>query len=133
MKAEEASTKKRVSVSQLRPGVYIASLDQSWFESRFYFHHRMIKDARDIELLKIQGVREVVIDTARGDDVETPEPVLVELPAASEVAEEPVVEIIPETQTSPAPDEGLRPWVKGIDAARSIQSDALVAAQNIFD
>src|ERR1043166_6883268 len=126
MKTEEESTRKRVSVSQLKPGVYVASLDQSWFESKFYFHHRMIKDARDIELLKIQGVREVVIDTARGDDVETPEPVLVELPAASEVAE-PVVEIIPETQTSPAPDEELRPWVKGIDAARSIQSDALVA------
>ena len=136
MKTEEASTRKRVSVSQLKPGVYVASLDQSWFESKFYFHRRMIKDARDIELLKIQGVREVVIDTARGADVETPEPALVELPAVTvELAreDEPVVEILPETPPPAAPDQELRPWIKGIEAARSIQGDALVAAQNIFD
>src|ERR1700739_3492453 len=70
--AKESSRRKRVSVSQLKPGVYVVDLDRSWFQTRFYFHRRLIKDTKDIEDLKRHGIREVVIDTARGADVEAP-------------------------------------------------------------
>src|SRR6185503_15368962 len=39
------NTKKRVLVSQLKPGVYVAELDQSWFQTPLYFHRRLITDA----------------------------------------------------------------------------------------
>jgi hypothetical protein len=72
MPKEESRKRKRVSVSQLKPGVYVVDLDRSWFQTRFYFHRRLIKDKKDIEALKKHGIREVVIDIARGADVDAP-------------------------------------------------------------
>ena len=134
METEELSTRKRVSVAQLKPGVYVVALDRSWFETRFYFHRRLIRDAKDIELLKKHGIREVVIDTARGADVEAalsePAPVTAAaLPAESE----PAPERTPKTRPTSPSETAFRPLVKELEVARSIHADSLVAAQSIFD
>jgi HD-GYP domain-containing protein (c-di-GMP phosphodiesterase class II) len=130
MGAEESNTRKRVSVSQLKPGVYVVDLDRSWFQTRFYFHRRLIKHAKDIETLKKHGIREVVIDTARGADVEAPLPdPLPEIAAAVPSADERAAEKRPPSSAEIA----LQPLTKELEAARTIHAEAMAVAQNIFE
>ena len=132
MGTEESNTRKRVSVAQLKPGVYVVDLDRSWFQTRFYFHRRLIKDAKDIEALKKHGIREVVIDTARGADVAAPlaHP-LPETVAAVPSEEAPAAE--PETRPVSPAEIALRPLTQELEAARTIHAEAMAEAQKIFD
>ncbi len=128
MSTETLTTRKRVSVSQIKPGMYVVSLDQSWFQTPFYLHRRLIKNAEDIEQLKKLGVREVVIDTALGADVEDPLP----NPAS---ATTPTVTNRSEAIPRPTSlhEASLQPLVKELETARTIHAEALAAAQTIFD
>jgi len=129
---KEASTKrKRVPVSQLKPGVYVVDLDRSWFQTRFYFHRRLIKDVKDIEELKKHGIREVVIDTARGTDVEAPPPDPPETAATVPSKEAPALE--PETRPASPGEIAIRPLTQELEAARTIHAEAMAEAQKIFD
>jgi HD-GYP domain-containing protein (c-di-GMP phosphodiesterase class II) len=132
MPKEESAKRKRVSVSQLKPGVYVVDLDRSWFQTRFYFHRRVIKDKKDIEALKKHGIREVVIDIARGADVEAPlaDP-LPEISTAVPGEEAPAVE--PEARPASAGEIALRPLTQELEAARTIHAEAMAEAQKIFD
>ena len=127
MNTKESGTRKRVSVSQLKPGVFVVDLDRSWFQTRFYFHRRLIKDAEDIELLKKHGIREVVIDTARGADIEAPRP------AAEPSESEPAPEAIPETRPPSPAEAAFQSLTKEFQVAQTIHSEALTVAQIIFD
>jgi HD-GYP domain-containing protein (c-di-GMP phosphodiesterase class II) len=130
MPKEESRKRKRVSVSQLKPGVYVVDLDRSWFQTRFYFHRRLIKDKKDIEELKKHGIREVVIDIGRGADVEAPlaDP-LPETAMAVPSEEAPAVEPRPAS----AGEIALRPLTQELEAARTIHAEAMAEAQKIFD
>ena len=57
MDTEELKTRKSVSISRIKPGMYVVSLDRSWFQTPFYLHRRLIKNAEEIEQLKKLGVR----------------------------------------------------------------------------
>ena len=132
MAAEKSSTRKRVSVEQLKPGVYVIDLDRSWFQTRFYFHRRLIRNAKDIEELKRQGIREVVIDTARGADVEAP--LADPLPEAVEAdPREKASPPPPETRPASQTEVALRPLTEELEAARTIHAEAMGEAQKIFD
>ncbi len=61
--------RKRIPISQLRPGMYLVGIDRPWLKTPFFFHKRWIKREREIELLKQHGVCEVFIDPARSKDV----------------------------------------------------------------
>ncbi len=63
-----ASTRK-ILISQLQPGMFIHELDIPWLQSPFLRHRRKINSQKDILLLKKAGVKELVIDLQRGDDV----------------------------------------------------------------
>jgi HD-GYP domain-containing protein (c-di-GMP phosphodiesterase class II) len=126
MDTEELGTRKRVSISQLKPGMYVVSLDQSWFQTPFYLHRRLIKNTEEIEQLKKLGVREVVIDIAQGADIESQ----LTDPASTGVlptGSQPIQSTIPLHETA------LQPLVKELETARTIHTEALVAAQSIFD
>src|SRR5574341_1991458 len=71
MSEQESSAYKRVSVEEIRPGVCVVGLDRSWSQTQVIFSHKVIQSAEEIEQLKKNGIREVVIDTTRGADVET--------------------------------------------------------------
>ena len=130
--AKESSRRKRVSVSQLKPGVYVVDLDRSWFQTRFYFHRRLIKNTKDIEDLKRHGIREVVIDTARGADVEAP--VADPLPeTAAVLPNEEARAAGPETHPASPSEIALRPLTQELEAARTIHAEAMAEAQKIFD
>ena len=118
-------------VSRLRPGVYVVALDRSWFHTPFLFHRRLIKDKEEIELLKKQGVREVVIDIARGEDVEgAPAPVY---PHA--VPDSPHKVQAPQAQKrrSSPPPESLQNILREIETARTIHDEALASARSLFE
>jgi HD-GYP domain-containing protein (c-di-GMP phosphodiesterase class II) len=59
---------KRISVDQLTPGMFVVKLDRPWLTTPFLSHKRIVKDPEDIALLKRHGIREVVIDLAKGED-----------------------------------------------------------------
>ena len=129
MDTEQSSTRKRVPVSRLKPGIYVVALDRSWFQTRLYFHRRLIKDAEDIELLKKHGIREVVIDTARGADVEAPVP----KPALLWPESEPIPEATPKTRPASQPDASFQSLAKELHVAGNVHAEALATAQSILD
>ena len=63
-----AATKK-ISIAQLQPGMFVHELDIPWMQSPFLRHRRKVNSRKDILLLKKAGVKELVIDLQRGDDV----------------------------------------------------------------
>ena len=126
MDTEQLSTRKRVLISQLKPGMYVVSLDQSWFQTPFYVHRRLIKNAEEIAQLKKLGVREVVIDISQGADIESP----ITAPAAARVS---TTASQPTERSIPLHETALQPLVKEIETAKTIHAEALAGAQRIFD
>jgi len=61
--------KKKISVDQLKPGMFIQDFNSSWFEHPFFGSSKKIKDKKIIEKIIKSGIREVYIDTDRGLDV----------------------------------------------------------------
>ncbi|CAM2069475.1 HD-GYP domain-containing protein [Sulfidibacter corallicola] len=64
--------KKKIAIDQLRPGMYVHSLNRSWI--RLPFFSNPIRNVETVTKLRAYEVTEVVIDTSRGLDVppETP-------------------------------------------------------------
>ncbi len=62
--------KKKVSVQQLKRGMYIEDLDASWFEHNFLVNQFEIKDDKTLNKLINSGLKHVYIDTRKGIDVE---------------------------------------------------------------
>lgn len=60
--------KKEVSVEQLQFGVYISELDRPWTEVPFMFQGFVLKQDRELELLK-KHCKKVVIDLEKGADL----------------------------------------------------------------
>ena len=69
MDHEDTITKTRVAIGDVRPGMYIVGLDRSWLQTPFLFHRKLIQSSEEIDQLKRHGIREVVIDPARGVDI----------------------------------------------------------------
>lgn len=132
MSTAQSNERKRISIDQVRPGMYVVSLDQRWLETPFLCHQRRIKSQEDIDALKRRGIREVVIDPARGSDVVCAEP----------AREEPAQAHGPESAAEASGDGG-RPsssaesafdsFAREIEACQLIQQQALAAAESIFD
>jgi HD-GYP domain-containing protein (c-di-GMP phosphodiesterase class II) len=135
MATEESNNRKRVSVNAIKPGMFVVSLDQSWLRTPFFFHRRLIKSAEEVERLRSEGVREVVIDTALGMDVDR------EPPPAAEAVDAPADDRRPQTapmqarsaRTLSAAELAFRPLVQELHTAQTIHEEALAAAQSIFD
>ena len=61
--------KKRIAIQDLRPGMYVAGMDQSWFQTPFLRHRWLVKRKDEISLLQSYGIQDVFIDTEKGCDV----------------------------------------------------------------
>lgn len=61
---------KRISVGQVRVGMFLHELCGSWMDHPFWRSKFLLEDAQDIERLRASSVREVWIDASRGLDVE---------------------------------------------------------------
>jgi putative nucleotidyltransferase with HDIG domain len=66
---------KTIRVDQLRLGMHVHSLSSAWLDHSFWKSSFKLRDPADLDKLRASHVKECVIDTARGLDVE-PEPVV---------------------------------------------------------
>lgn len=57
---------REVPVDELRPGMYVADLGRGWWSHMFLRRRFLLRDVTDIERLRGEGIREVVIDLNRG-------------------------------------------------------------------
>lgn len=60
---------KKISIEQLRPGMYIADLGSDWMAHPYLRNALLIKDEKQIDKIRSSGIHEVYIDPARGLDV----------------------------------------------------------------
>jgi len=59
-------TFQRISTIQLRPGMFLVRVLDSWWKSPFFVHRRLLKSSTEIQQLMSSGIREVEIDTSLG-------------------------------------------------------------------
>ncbi len=62
-------TIKKVTVQQLTPGMFIHDLNCGWLDHPFVRNQFMIDSMSVVTKIAKQGIREVYIDTARGQDI----------------------------------------------------------------
>jgi putative nucleotidyltransferase with HDIG domain len=62
-------TLQRIPTSQLRPGMFLVRVLDSWWKSPFFVHRRLLNTPTEVEQLMSSGIREVVIDTSLGVEV----------------------------------------------------------------
>ena len=99
--------KKRISIDQLRPGMFIVKTDQSWLKTPFLRKKLLIQAESDIAALRESGVKEVEIDILRGDDTvqSDPQPPAPDLSAQAQAVSEAVPEVAPQAVPEAAPSE----------------------------
>ena len=113
--------KKRIAIQDLRPGMFVAGMDQSWFHTPFLRHKWLIKREDEIALLRSYGIQEVFIDTEKGCDVNE----------ASSLQEfSTVPEASDETSSPPSLDLGPNP--KDIESARMLRAEAISTLDLFF-
>ena len=62
---------KKISVNQLRPGMYVSDLNCDWIPHHQYNREGRIPDDNTIAEIRRRGITEVYIDTERGDGAQT--------------------------------------------------------------
>src|SRR5215216_5430736 len=110
-------TYKTISIDRAEIGMYVVKLDRSWLWTPWLCHRGLIRDRDDIHALRRAGVREMVIDVARGRDA-APEPEC-HLPA-------------PHTPAEPANTAQVIDAPELADVA-TLREDAIAAVERLFD
>jgi cyclic di-GMP phosphodiesterase len=113
--------KKRIAIQDLRPGMYIAGVDQSWFQTPFLRHKWLVKREDEITLLRSYGIQDVFIDTAKGCDV-TEVPTIQKPSNAHEISDE--------MPSPPSFDPGPNPG--DIESARVLRAEAISTLDLFF-
>ncbi len=113
--------KKRIAIHDLRPGMYIAGMDQSWFQTPFLRHKWLVKRDDEITLLRSYGIQDVFIDTAKGCDVAVDSSVQ-ELSHTHSTPDEP----------APPPHLDFGPKPEDIESARLLRSEAISTLDVFF-
>ena len=85
--AASQSTLQRISTSELRPGMFLVRVLDSWWKSPFFVHRRLLSTAVEVEQVMSSGIREVEIDTALGVKVS------LEVESEEEVASSPAHDV----------------------------------------
>jgi len=63
-----SEVRKKISVDALEPGMFLDEVCGSWIANPFWRSRFVISDPKDIALLRSSKVREVWIDSSKGDD-----------------------------------------------------------------
>jgi HD-GYP domain-containing protein (c-di-GMP phosphodiesterase class II) len=113
--------KKRIAIQNLRPGMYIVGMDQSWFQTPFLRHKWLVKRDDEITLFRSYGIQDVFIDTEKGCDV----------PMDSSVSESPNTQTFSDAPpSSPHLDFGPNP--EDIESARLLRAEAISTLDLFF-
>ncbi len=71
---------KKISVTQLQPGMFVQDMDCGWMEHPFLTDSFTVRSGKDVEKMTACGIQELYIDTEKGLDVPN-EPSRVEIEA----------------------------------------------------
>ncbi len=63
-----STTRKHIACSQVRAGMFLVKILDSWWKSPFFVHHRLLRHQDVVQLVQ-SGIQEVEIDTSKGLDV----------------------------------------------------------------
>lgn len=61
---------RKITIDDLRVEMFVVELDRPWIDTPFLFHRQKIKNQEQIDRLIKCGIREVVIDTEKGIDLD---------------------------------------------------------------
>jgi putative nucleotidyltransferase with HDIG domain len=64
---------KKISISEIRTGMFVDSVDGPWFKHSLWKTRFLVKDAEMLTRLQASGVQEIWIDTSKGTDVARPQ------------------------------------------------------------
>ncbi|HXG17677.1 MAG TPA: DUF3391 domain-containing protein [Methylomirabilota bacterium] len=126
---------KRISIDQLKPGMFVVGLDKSWWQTPFFSHQRIIHDPGDINKLKEIGVQEVEIDLSRGCDVEAKPNTLNISIFEPPLAPTQETRSTPERAPSPPPPGAsftIDALNEAMPAVRAARNEALAILEGIF-
>jgi HD-GYP domain-containing protein (c-di-GMP phosphodiesterase class II) len=134
MAIENSSTRKRIPVDEIKPGMFVVTLDRAWLRTPFFFHRKLITSEAEIDALKRNGIREVTIDTSRGVDCDHAGLTDQESAGAPDSAEPgSILHAAADLRLSSTGGNSLQPLAKELQAAQEIHEEALATAQAIFD
>jgi HD-GYP domain-containing protein (c-di-GMP phosphodiesterase class II) len=131
MNLEEPKARKRIPLSQLKPGMHIVELDRPWLDTPFVFHRMHIEDVEDIAQLEKHGVREVVIEIE--PDAEEGTPAQPDQTQASPDQNNSTERPAGAREAGQPNEKVLQPLVRELSVAQEVHQEALAAAQSIFD
>jgi len=114
--------KKRIAIQDLRPGMYIAGMDQSWFQTPFLRHKWLVKREDEITLLRSYGIQDVFIDTEKGCNV-------IEAPHIQETSKP---QDVSSDDTPSPPGLDLGPNPEDIESARALRAEAISTLDLFF-
>ncbi len=114
---------QRVRVDDLRPGMFIARLDLSWFRSPFIRHSFLIQDEGQIEKLRRTGVEEVEIDPSRST---------IEPPSAAQTAAPPESDPRQSAVAPPRQLKSLQQLSEEISQARIARAQLEQSVRSLF-
>lgn len=118
-------TIKLIKIEDLRPGMYVQDVNCSWMDHPFVANHFLVKDAKRISEITALGVRELYIDTGRGDDVEGEGKSTADIRHDVDIR---MAEIAQEIQAEPQRVD----LVKEVERARVLHSEASRIVRNLI-
>lgn len=118
--------RKRISLEQLRVGMYVAGIDCSWFRTPFLKHRFLISTEEQIERLRRSNARAVDIDPSKGLDVAS-------FPIAQETLH--TIGLHTSTQATPSHDEprSLATLSQELTIAQETREKLIQSVKTAFD
>ncbi len=110
---------KRISIDQLRIGMYVQKLGASWLDNPFWRSAFLLDDRARLATIRESAVREIWIDTSRGVDVANAEVAPAEDLLATMVAPDDAGDAPPASSTFAEELERARRIVRGAQGAVS--------------
>lgn len=128
---------KQIPTTQLRPGMYLVRIVDSWWKSPFFLHRRTIQSQEEIQLLLQAGIQVVEIDPARGlrvtgEDGDSPlSPA--EDHESSSAPEDPMTNDSPSLHGGSVPEERPSSDFENRQRVRQLRNDLKRSMNDIFD
>ncbi len=121
------SSVRTIPIEELRPGMFVERLDRSWLTTPFFRHRFVLRDEGEIEILKRHGIRRVVVDFSKSEEVEAQAPPAVARPGPD----------LPEPASPPplrihGPSPAAVPSRKDMKIARLVHAEAVSAVERMF-
>ncbi len=116
---------KKVSVEQLRPGMFIHDMNCGWINHPFVSDNIKIKNDKTIRKIIAHGIREVYIDTDKGIDI-------VGSPTEEEMSQKILAEPIEAPKPKINPEDTV-PLQEEIVQAKEIKKEALQTVQKLME